>query len=154
MEPQVTTREPLVVAPPPTPTPGDTTKPVLSRLARTKAGFRATLSEPARLTITISRRDAGRRAGQACKKPTRKLRKARKCTRLTKIGSLTVAGRRGANAIAFKDKVGRRTLKAGAYQATFAARDAAGNASTAKTVRFTVKKKATGKTPAGKRTKR
>jgi hypothetical protein len=151
-EPPVTTPEPPVVVPPPTR--GDTTKPVLSRLARTKAGFRATLSEPARLTIAISRRDAGRRAGPVCKKPTRRLRKAKRCTRLTKIGALTVAGRQGANAIAFKDKVGRRTLKAGAYQATFVARDAAGNASRVKTVRFTVHKKATGKTPAGTRTQR
>jgi hypothetical protein len=151
-QPPATRSEPPVVVPPPNQ--GDTTKPVLSRLARTKAGFRATLSEPARLTIAISRRDAGRRAGKACKKPTRKLRKAKTCTRLTKIGSLTVAGRQGANAIAFKDKVGRRTLKAGAYQATFVARDAAGNASTAKTVRFTVKEKAKAKTPAGRRTKR
>lgn len=147
------TSEPPVIVPPSTP--GDTTNPVLSKLARTKAGFRATLSEPARLTITVSRREAGRRAGKACKKPTRKLRKARKCTRLTKIGSLTVAGKRGANAIAFKNKVGRRTLKAGAYQASFVARDAAGNASTAKTVKFTVKKKKAKKqTSSSKRAKR
>jgi hypothetical protein len=145
-EPPVTRREPT--------TPGDTTKPVLSKLARTKAGFRATLSEPARLTIAISRRDGGRRAGKACKKPTRKLRKAKKCTRLTKIGSFTVAARQGANAIAFKNKVGRRALKAGAYQASFVARDAAGNASTAKTVRFTVKKKAKGTKPASRRAAR
>ena len=141
--------EPPVIVP--APTPGDTTRPVLSKLARTKAGFRATLSEPARLTIAISRRDAGRRAGKACKTPTRKLRKAKKCTRLTRIGSFTVRGRQGVNAIAFKNKVGRRTLKAGAYQASFVARDAAGNASTARTVRFTVKK---AKKPARGRAKR
>jgi hypothetical protein len=151
-QPPATGRETPVVVPPPTP--ADTTKPVLSKLARTKAGFRATLSEPARLTIAISRRDAGRRAGKACKKPTRKLRKAKKCTRLTKIGSLTIAGRQGANAIAFKDKVGRRTLKAGAYRASFVARDATGNASPAKTVSFTVKKKAKGKKPASRRAAR
>lgn len=138
-------RGPDVVPPP---IPGDTTKPVLSKLARTKTGFRATLSEPARLTIAISRRDAGRRAGKACKKPGRKLRKAKRCTRLTRVGSLTAAGRQGANAIAFKNKVGRKALKPGAYQASFVARDAAGNASTAKTVRFTVEKAKAKKKPA------
>lgn len=132
--------DPPVVVPPPTPT-ADTTKPLLSKLARTRTGFRATLSEPARITIAISRRDAGRRSGKACRKPARKLRKAKRCTRLTKAGSLTAAGRAGVNAIAFKNKVGRRTLKPGAHQAVFTARDAAGNVSTAKTVRFTVKAK-------------
>lgn len=141
--------DPPVVVPPPTP--GDTTKPRLSKLARTKTGFRATLSEPARLTIAISRRDAGRRAGKACKKPTRRLRKAKRCTRLTKIGVLTAAGRAGVNAVTFKNRVGRKALKPGAYQASFTARDAAGNASAAKTVRFTVK---AAKAKAKKTTKR
>jgi hypothetical protein len=125
---------------PPAPTPADTTKPQLSKLARTKAGFRATLSEPARLTIAISRRDPGRRAGRTCRKPSPKLRRAKPCTRLTRIGALTVSGRAGVNAIAFKNKVGRRALAAGSYVASFVARDAAGNASAPKTVAFKVAK--------------
>lgn len=127
-------------APPAPPAAGDTTKPLLSRLAREKTGFRATLSEAARLTITISRRDAGRRAGKACRKPTRKLRRAKRCTRLTRIGAIAAAGRQGANAIAFTNKVGKKRLKPGSYRASFVARDAAGNASAAKAVTFTVPK--------------
>jgi hypothetical protein len=124
------------VAPPPPPR--DTTKPVLSRLSHTKTSFRATLSEAATLTVAIARRDAGRRSGKSCKKPTRKLRRAKACTRLTTIGSLTAAGRSGANTIAFKGKVGKKSLRPGAYLASFVARDAAGNLSAAKTVTFTV----------------
>ena len=126
--------------PPPTPTPADTTKPSLSKVSRSKRAFRATLSEAARLTITISRRRAGRKQGTRCVKPSPKLRRAKQCVRLKRIGALTATGNAGANTIAFKNKIGRKKLKPGSYQAVLVARDAAGNLSSAKTVRFTVKR--------------
>lgn len=125
----------------------DRTKPVLSKLTRTRTGFRVTLSEAAKVTVTIARRDPGRRSGKQCRTPTAKLRKARRCTRLTRIGAITAMGRGGVNAVAFENRVGRRTLKPASYQASFVARDAAGNTSTTRTVTFTVakaKKKAGG----------
>ncbi|HST43037.1 MAG TPA: hypothetical protein VLK58_26160, partial [Conexibacter sp.] len=100
---------PTPPAPPaPTPPAGDTSRPLLSQLTRTKTGFRVRLSEPARITITIARRDAGRRAGKACKRSTRRLRGAKRCTRLTRIGAIAATGRAGVNAIAFENRVGRR----------------------------------------------
>jgi hypothetical protein len=118
----------------------DTTKPLLSKVSRKTNAFAATLSEPATLKITVSRRGTGRKKGKTCAKPSVALRKAKPCTLLTKIGTLTAKGKAGANAIAFKNKVGGKSLKAGSYQAVLTAKDAAGNVSAVSTVRFTVKK--------------
>jgi hypothetical protein len=129
---------PLPAAPPPTPTP--ITKPSLSKISLSKGAFRITLSEAARFTITVSQRAAGRRQGKRCVKPTSKFRKAKSCVRLKRIGAFTAMGIAGANTILFTNKVGNKKLKPGAYQAVLVARDAAGNPSAAKTVKFTVKK--------------
>ena len=92
--------------PPPLPVP-DVTKPVVSRLsmtrrrfrvgrsrtprtARTARGtaFRFRLSEGATVKITIHRALSGRRVGKRCRRPTRALRKRRKCTRYVGRGTL------------------------------------------------------------------
>jgi Tol biopolymer transport system component len=89
--------------------------------------FRFRLSAAADLTITVQRRVRGRRAGGACRKPTRKLRKRPACVRFVKRGTLT---RRGLAAkrhsIAFSGRVGRKALKPGRYRATLRARNVAG----------------------------
>ncbi len=133
-------RSPAPTPTPPTPTPADTTKPSPSKVSLSKRAFRATISEAARLTITVSRRRAGRRQGTRCVKPSPNLRRARQCVRLKRIGALTAAGNAGANDIAFKNRIGRKKLKPGSDRAVLVARDAAGNLSSAKTVRFTVKR--------------
>ena len=131
---------PTPTTPTPTPTQADTTKPSLSKVSLSNGTFRATLSEAGRFTITVSQRTAGRKQGTRCVKPTAKLRKAKSCVRLRTIGTLTAAGNAGVNSVSFKNKVGNKTLKPGNYQAVLVARDAAGNLSATKTVKFSVKK--------------
>lgn len=101
--------------------------------------FRFRLSERATVTITISRALAGRRVGRSCRKPTRALRKRKRCTRHVRVGALTrrdVAA--GAVSVAFTGRIGSKRLVRGRYRASVTARDAAGNRSSARTVMFTV----------------
>jgi hypothetical protein len=61
----------------------------------------------------------GRRVGDRCEIPTRRLRNRRRCTRNKRAGGLT---RRnlpaGPSAIRFSGRIGRRALAAGRYRAT------------------------------------
>ena len=100
--------------------------------------FRYTLSEPATVKIAIKRKLAGRRKGKRCVKPTRRLRRARRCTRLVAKGTLTRRSQLGANAVKFTGRVGRRKLAAGKYVAELRARDVAGNVSKTVELGFTV----------------
>jgi hypothetical protein len=135
--------DPPRVDPPKTP---DTTKPVIGGLAlsgRPSAGARAlgirfTLSERATVTARLLAAAPGKRSTGACVKPTRKLRRAPRCTRWVQVavargeraaGTLTTALRRG----------GGRTLPLGRYRVVVSARDGAGNAAVTRslTVRLT-----------------
>ena len=98
--------------------------------------FRFTLSETARVRIAILRQARGKRQGKRCVKPTRRLRKAKRCTRLIAAGTLTRTGAAGANRVAFSGRVGKRKLKRGRYRLALRATDAAGNRSAPKTLRF------------------
>ena len=111
-----------------------------SAAAKAKKGttFTYTLSEPATVTIAIAQRQSGRRRGRKCIAPSKKLGKARKCTRIVKKGALKRTSRQGANRVAFTGRIASRALKPGSYQATLTATDAAKNASKPKTVKFTV----------------
>lgn len=142
---------------PPAPLPRDTTPPALSTVRLTNATFavartptaisaraprgtelRYTLSEAARVTIAITRREAGRRRGKACVAPSRGLRRARRCTRSTVSGTLTRSGAAGANAVVFSGRVGRAALRAGSYRFVLTATDPAGNRSKPAEASFTV----------------
>lgn len=107
---------------------------------RTAVGttFSFRLSEPAKLAIAIAKRLPGRRRGKSCVKPSAKLRKAKRCTRLSGFGTLTRVSRAGVNSVAFSGRIGRRALKPGRYQATLTATDAAGNRSGPRVVSFKV----------------
>jgi hypothetical protein len=112
--------------------------------ARAKAGttFVYTLSEAATVTVGIERASTGRRKGKSCVKPTKRNRKAKKCTLYTPVGA--IAGRpavTGPNALPFSGRIGRKALKPGAYRAALTAVDAAGNRSAAKTIAFKIVKK-------------
>ncbi len=111
--------------------------------ASTKHGttVRYTLSEAARVTITITRQDSGRRKGKRCVKPTRKLRRAKRCTRTTRKGTLTRAGALGANAVAFSGRLGKRKLAPGKYQMNLMATDTAGNRSKITKLSFVIVKR-------------
>ena len=147
-----TTTQPEVVAPV-----VDRTVPALSALALTNRKFAVargstpvtarakkgttfvfTLSEPAATTITIERAQSGRRKGRSCVKPTRRNRKAKKCTRYVKVGALQRGGALGANAVPFTGRIGKKALKPASYRAVMTATDAAGNKSNARAIAFKV----------------
>jgi hypothetical protein len=148
---------PAPVTQPIPPTPPDRTRPVVANLRLAPARFlagrrlqRATrlraaiggmlrlrLSERARLTIRFDLLRPGRRLGARCVPPRRNLRRA--CVRPLARGALVLNNRpRGQNAVALTGRVGRRLLVPGLYRATVRARDAAGNLSAPRTIRFTI----------------
>jgi hypothetical protein len=123
--------------------------PVLNRVSLSRAAFatkgkkkgtkiRFRLSEKATVTMTVERVLAGRRKGKKCVAPTRKNRKAKKCTRYAKRGTLTFTARAGDNAIAFAGRLGKTTLPPGTYRARLRAKDATGKTSAERTFTFRV----------------
>ncbi len=79
----------------------------------------------------------GRRDGKRCVKATKANRTKRSCTRYERRGTVTVAGRSGANRVSFRGKVGRRTLKPGRYRVQVSAA-ANGDRSRTATTTFTI----------------
>jgi hypothetical protein len=122
---------------------GSGSTPLFGNAARAKKGtkIKYTLSEPASVKIVIAQRRPGRRKGKRCVAPTRTLRNAKKCTRITTKGTLTRTSKQGPNSVEFSGRIGSRALKPGRYQATLSATDAAKNASPAKTITFTIVKR-------------
>jgi TolB protein len=101
-------------------------------LSRAKVGTTISyrLSEKARVTLTFSRRARGRKVGRRCRKPTRKNRTKRRCTRYVKAGTLKFDGKAGTNRVRFQGRLSRRKrLGLGRYRLTVGATDAAGNVS-------------------------
>jgi hypothetical protein len=94
---------------------GRTATAVAARAPR-GTSFRYSLSEPARVSLTIQRRVAGGR-------------------RRT-VGTLRRSGAAGPNRLRFSGRIGRRALRPGHYQALIRATDAAGNRSARGSVRF------------------
>jgi virginiamycin B lyase len=127
-----------------TPPPPDTTPPAITAASlsktRIRAGtrsisFRFTLSEPASLKLTLSRAVAGKRRGKSCVKPTRRLRRAKRCTRFVRVRTASGSGTTGAISLAISTK----RLRRGRYRAVLEATDAAGNKALPVTRRFTVR---------------
>ena len=108
--------------------------------ATTRQGttFRFALSEDARVQLALRRKHSGKRKGKRCVKPSRKLRKARACTRLVTAGALRRGGTAGANAVPFSGRVGRKALARGRYQVDVAASDTSGNKSRVASASFRV----------------
>jgi len=100
--------------------------------------FNYTLSEKATVRIAIVQRSSGRRRGKSCVAPTRKLRKAARCTRITAKGTLTRTSDKGANAVFFTGRIGSKALSPGSYGATLTATDAASNTSRGQTMSFRI----------------
>lgn len=80
---------------------------------------------------------SGRRSGKRCVTATKKNRAKRACTRTERRGSLTVAGKPGANGLEFRGRVGSRTLKPGRYRVRVVA-SADGTTSKTMTRTFTI----------------
>ncbi|HKN95129.1 MAG TPA: choice-of-anchor Q domain-containing protein [Thermoleophilaceae bacterium] len=127
--------------PPCTPTPPpQIVAPALSHVRMTHKRFRVgspgaarapkgtrfvyTLSAPAKVTITIERRAAGRKKGRRCVKPRRGLHK--RCTRYIRKGVLTRQSPAGQSSVPFSGRIRRRALSPGRYQARLVAVNAAG----------------------------
>ncbi len=133
------TNNPFVVSRSKTPTFGFST--AKKRKHKKGTTFRYTLSESATVKIAIARGRSGRRKGKRCVAPTHKLRKARKCVRLSLQGTLTRTSHKGANRVAFSGRIGSKALKPGRYQATLTATDGAKNKSKPKTITFSIVKR-------------
>jgi hypothetical protein len=122
----------------------DTVAPVITRLSaratkRKRGGTVSfTLSEPASVTITISRGARGRRVGTTCRKPTRANRGRKACTRFVRVGNFTKTAVAGANRKAFGGRLARLKLKPGSHRVSARAIDAAGNRSKTRTAGFRV----------------
>ncbi len=116
------------------------------RVARMRAPagtvFRYTLSEEAEVSLRFYRATAGRRSAGRCVAPTRRLRRAARCTRYPLRGTLVrrrvQAGRR---LIRFSGRVGSRALPIGRYRAILRARDSAGNVSPGRVVVVSIVKR-------------
>jgi hypothetical protein len=105
---------------------------------RTGTAFTYALSEAATARIQIRQTLRGRVKKGKCVPGSRKLRKAKRCTRTKVMGALTRTSRAGANRVEFTGRIGKKALKRGAYQASLVATDAAGNGSATHTVAFKV----------------
>jgi streptogramin lyase len=126
--------------------PPDTTPPVVSAvsLSKTKVPFgtktvtlRFTVNEGGTAKLVFSRRLPGKRRGTACVKPTRKLRKAKKCTRFLRLKTIQAGAVTGQNKI----RLGIKSRPAGSYSATLTVADTAGNRAAPLTRRLTITKK-------------
>jgi hypothetical protein len=88
----------------------------------------------------VQRPAAGRVSHGRCVKPTRALRRAKRCTRYVRVFRFTRTGKAGADAFAFSGRAGRRgrtPLPPGRYRLqAFAAADRLSSAP--KTARFTI----------------
>jgi FG-GAP-like repeat len=96
------------------------------RSAPVGTSFRFSLSERATVTIAIDRALPGRRVGRRCRPPSRRLRRARRCTRYRRAGTLRRNLAAGAQRIRFDGRFRRRPLKVGRYRATLQALSPAG----------------------------
>ncbi len=104
---------------------GPANTPIAARAKRgSTLSFR--LSEAATVRIAIERPAKGRRSKGKCRKPSRRLRRAKRCTRWAKVRTLTRRNRpAGANRIKFTGRFRGKALKPGRYRASITATNAA-----------------------------
>jgi hypothetical protein len=111
---------------------------------KTKRGtkFTYTLSEPARVVITIERKTKGRKARHGgksvCVKATRANRKAPSCARFVKTTTLTAPEQAGEQSTLFAGRVKGKPLMPGRYRAGIVATDAAGQPSLPRQLAFRI----------------
>jgi hypothetical protein len=98
--------------------------------------FRYDLSEFSAVTLSIQRPALGRRVGTTCRPPTKANRRKPRCTRWLTLGRFGALAGKGINLRPFNGRLAHKKLKPGSYRVRAVARDAAGNASGAKTAGF------------------
>ena len=106
----------------------------------TKISFSLNRAAPVQLEFFSPK--TGRRVKKKCLAPTRKNRKARKCTRLVLAGTLSFAGHGGNNTIRFQGRISKtKKLKPGRYQLKVTATDpTTPTKSSSRTASFTIVK--------------
>jgi hypothetical protein len=134
----------------PTPPGGDRTAgPALTKLSlsakRVQAGralgLRFTSSKPARLTVVLERRIAGRVAGGRCRTGKSAPARGRRCVVFRAVRTLRASARAGANRVSVPTRAGKRALPAGGYRLRLTAVDAEGRRTTPKPLVFTVRRR-------------
>lgn len=100
--------------------------------------IRSTVSEPGKASYTIQRELRGRRVGKGCAKPTRKLRRNKRCWRYRTLQTITRSVRRGPNVFWFTGRLGSLALIPNRYRVVMRVTDAAGNVSPNRWARFRV----------------
>jgi hypothetical protein len=103
----------------------------------TTVSFR--LDEAASVRFTVERATTGRRSGKSCVKPSKRNRKAKKCTRFVlQKGSFTVAAKAGPNRVKFSGRLNGKKLATGSYRLVAVATDKARNRSLEKRASFKI----------------
>jgi hypothetical protein len=97
-----------------------------------------TLSENAKVRVTIDRIKLGRRVKGRCVKPRPRFRKRPRCKRYVRRGSISGAGKTGPNRLRFSGRLRGKPLAPGRYRATLRATDSAGQKSKRSRVRFRI----------------
>lgn len=112
--------------------------PLIAR-ARRGSRLRFRLNEPSSVRIRIERQRPGRRSRGKCRRPSRRLRGARRCKRWVRVATLRrtnqPAGRRS---LVFTGRIRRRALKPGRYRAVIKATDGTRKSSRVKRPRFRI----------------
>ncbi len=111
-----------------------------SAAAKRGATISFTLDRAATVSFAVAAKLPGRRAGDACVKPSAKNQGHARCSRLVSRGNFSAAAAGGADALRFSGKLGGRSLGAGGYRLT-AAPSVGGLAGRPVTASFAVKLK-------------
>ena len=117
----------------------NTFNPIASR-AKRGSTLAFTLSKAANVSIRIERRlGKGRRFKGKCRKPSRELRKRKRCMRWKKAGTLRGNNRpAGRSTLRFSGRFRRKALKPGRYRAVIVATDSSKMKSKRKTANFRI----------------
>jgi hypothetical protein len=101
--------------------------------------FRYTLSAAARtVKVSFDSLVPGKKSGRSCVKPTKKLVRAKGCTRTVAKGGISGPAAAGKNSLAWDARIKRKALPAGRYRATARGTDRFGRLTNAKTLAFTL----------------
>jgi hypothetical protein len=89
--------------------------------------------------LSFAKAEPGRQVAKTCTKPSRSNRTKRGCTRFVTVGSLTVQGRRGPNAVSFAGRLSRaKQLAPGSYKLTATPSDNARNTGRSATAKLKI----------------
>ena len=98
-----------------TPLAGSATKAAKRKRAKRGTTLRLTLSEAAQVRFVVLAKQPGRKVGKKCRKPTRKNRLGKRCTRLVRKRAFVRAMPTGKSKTPFTGRFRKRALKAGRY---------------------------------------